>query len=193
MAAWRRCGALGGPDRSLHRPATSPCLPPHFQPLPSLVPNSHGLPVGLGSAGKWACCARCPLWGTWLWALSALLECVDISVPVPALLLPPRPPGLHKFSFLCGWLCWSRARFRGSRLHTVFLAVSLTLFFSVSLFWGEEPHNAVLRFVNAQRTQGAGNPIAVTPTPLVCALQPEACGHHIPDAGLPCCTVLPLL
>lgn len=82
LAARGRCKALGGSDCSLHRLANSPCHPPHFKLLPSLAPNSCNLPVFSGSAGKWACWSRCSLWGTWLWAASTLLGCLDIC-PTP--------------------------------------------------------------------------------------------------------------
>lgn len=139
MVAWRLgglCGALGGPDRSLHRPATSPCLPPHFQPLPFLAPNSRSLPVGLGSTGKWTCCAQCPLWGTGPWAVSALLECVDVSVPGPALLLSPRPCGSAPVFLPAG--CAGAGPASAAQARTPSSLLFHSRCFSLSLFFGEK-------------------------------------------------------
>lgn len=89
--------------------------------------------------------------------------------------------GLHLFSFFRGWRCTGSApclqltlTLSPTRCFTVLL------FFSLSLFQGEKSHNVVSRFLNAQPTQGPGNPIAKMCTPLCTRMQPQRCADTTP-------------
>lgn len=112
------------------------------------------------------------------------------SIPLPSLLLLPYPYGSApiflrpRLALHISWPCTSAGPVSAVHAHThahapsYLLFHSLAVFFSLSLFQEEKPHNA-------QPTQGPGNPIAKMCTPLCARMQPHRRTDTPPPLHLP--------